>query len=165
MKQIYGWVCLRLVFGAAAIFASACSRKAEPSATSVQPAKHEHHAPHGGTPVVLGDEAYHLELLIDRSSGELQVFVLDGEMENFIRCPMPAFDIEATVDGEKRVLTLKAIGDSATGETVGDTSFFRAQADWLKTTPGFDGMVPSIEIKGTRFTGVKFNYPKGNDHE
>ncbi len=27
--------------------------------------KHEHHAPHGGTAVVLGDEQYHLEFVRD----------------------------------------------------------------------------------------------------
>jgi hypothetical protein len=163
MKRITAGLIFGLAIGAIAIFAAGCGRQTE-SRTAPAPAKHEHHAPHGGTPVVLGEEAYHLELVLDATSGELQVFILDGEMENFVRCVMPAFEIEATVAGEKRLLSLKAVGDSATGETVGDTALFRAQADWLKTIAEFDGVVKAIEIKGTRFTDVKFNYPKGNDH-
>ena len=46
--------------------------------------------PHGGTPVVLGNEAYHLELVVDAASGTLQVYVLDGEMENFVRVSAPS---------------------------------------------------------------------------
>src|ERR1035438_8875229 len=56
------------------------------------PHKHEHHPPHGGTPVVLGDEAYHIELVLDASAGTLQAFVLDGELENFIRSAAPSFE-------------------------------------------------------------------------
>src|ERR1022692_4220466 len=66
------------------LLAPGCSRPPS-TASSGQPHKHEHHPPHGGTPVVLGDEAYHIELVLDASAGTLQAFVLDGELENFIR--------------------------------------------------------------------------------
>jgi len=32
---------------------------------------HEHHAPHGGTLVVFGDEAAHVELVLDPKTGAL----------------------------------------------------------------------------------------------
>ncbi len=147
------------------VFTSACSRKAEAPAASVAPAKHEHHAPHGGTPVVLGDEVYHLELVLDPVEGKLQAFVLDGEMENFVRSATPAFEVIATVAGEKRILMFTAVADPATGEKVGDTSLFEATADWLKTIKEFDAVLTSIEIRGGAFSGVVFNFPKGNDHD
>ncbi len=137
-----------------------CSK---PPAVSGQPHKHEHHPPHGGTPVVLGDEVYHIELVRDADAGRLQAYVFDGELENFIRSSVPSIEIVATVDGAPRTLVLQAVPNPATGETVGDTSLFETQADWLKTTKEFDGMLKSITIRATTFTDVKFNFPKGND--
>ncbi len=124
---------------------------------------HEHKAPHGGTAVVLGNEAYHLEFVRDAASGKLTAYVLDGEMEKFIRLKAAALELAVTTGGEKRTLALRPVANSATGETVGDTSQFEAQADWLKNTPAFDAVVTSIEIKGTKFEQVAFNFPKGNE--
>jgi len=154
------------IAAAACFFLSACERKAATPTTAVTPvAKHEHHAPHGGTPVVLGDEAYHLELVLDAPAGKLQAFVLDGEMENFVRSTASSFEATVTVEGEKHTLIFQAIADSATGEKVGDTALFEAQADWLKTTPKFDAVLTSLTIRGSTFAAVPFNFPLGNDHD
>ena len=112
---------------------------------------------------MLGDEAYHIELVLDAPSGTLQAYVLDGELENFIRSPVPSIEIDADVNGAPRSLVLAAVANPATGETVGDSSLFEAQADWLRTTGNFDAVLRSVTIRGTTFTGVKFNFPKGND--
>ena len=152
------------ILGVALGVSAGCGKKeSAPAVVSAVPAKHEHHAPHGGTPVVLGDEVYHLELVLDPDSGKLQAYVLDGEMENFIRSAMPTFEVIASVSGEKRPLIFKAIADAATGEKVGDTALFEAQADWLKSAKTFDGVVTEIAIRGSTFSGVKFNFPNGND--
>jgi hypothetical protein len=152
---------LALAFGLAA-----CSKSEAPAAaTAATPAKHEHKAPHGGTAVVLGNEAYHVELVRDADAGKLTAYVLDGEMENFIRVKAASFEVVASGGAEKRVLTFRAIANSATGETVGDTSQFEAQADWLKTEKTFDATLTALEIKGTSFTAVAFNFPKGNDKD
>ena len=137
-----------------------CSKAPAPPG---QPHKHEHHPPHGGTPVVLGDEAYHLELVRDPAAGTLQAYVLDGEMENFVRSAMPSFEITASVGGVRRSLVLGAVANPATGETVGDTSLFQGQADWLRSTPEFEGTIGSVTVRGTTFANVAFNFPKGND--
>jgi hypothetical protein len=142
-------------------FFAGCSKA--PAPDSGAPHKHVHHPPHGGTPVVLGDEVYHLELVLDAPDGVLQAYIFDGELENFIRSAVPSIEIDATVAGEQRTLVLAAVPNPATGETVGDTSLFQAQADWLKSTRDFDGVVRSVTIRGTTFTGVKFNFPRGND--
>jgi hypothetical protein len=129
------------------------------------PAKHEHHPLHGGTPVVLGDESYHLELVLDAASGRLPAYVFDGELENFVRSSMPSFEIVAMINGEEKTLVLHAVPNPATGETVGDTSLFEVQADWLKTIKTFDAVVPSVTIRGTTFSDVDFNFPQGNDKD
>jgi len=153
----------RLVVLACLLATAACSRPAAtPAATAP---RHEHHAPHGGTPVVLGAELYHLELVRDPSDGRLRAYVLDGEMENFIRIAAPTLELSVTVAGQPRPLVLAAVANPATGESAGDTACFEGQADWLKTTPTFDAVLARIEIRGTPFTAVAFNFPKGNDQD
>jgi hypothetical protein len=146
----------RLAFALLAFAAlPACSKHAETIHTHVdQP-------PHGGTPVSIGDE--HLEFVRDSGAGRLDAYVLDDEMEEFVRIAMPSFEVVATVGGEKRPLVFAAVPNPATGETVGDTSCFSAQADWLRTTPQFDAVLTRLELKGETYTNVTFNFPKGND--
>jgi hypothetical protein len=124
---------------------------------------HEHHPPHGGTPVELGEEANHVEIVVDAPSGKLRAYVLDGELENFVRISAPSLQVTAKVDGRQETLALQAVANNATGERVGDTSLFEAQADWLKTTPQFDGVLKEITVNNTTYTNVAFNFPKGGD--
>jgi hypothetical protein len=124
---------------------------------------HVDQPPHGGTPVSVGDE--HIEFVKDPGTGRLDAYVLDDEMEEFVRISMPSFEVVATVNGEKRSLIFSAVANSATGETVGDTSYFTAQADWLKTTSQFDAVLTRLELKGETYTNVAFNFPKGNDSD
>src|SRR5690349_10658250 len=91
---------------------------------------HVHRAPHGGTLVELGEHTYNLELVRDADAGKLTAYVLDGHAENFIRIPAASFELVAFAGGERKTLTLRAVANSATGETVGNTSQFEAQADW-----------------------------------
>jgi len=153
-----------LLLGVALAGIPGCTKPPE-AATESAPLKHEHKPPHGGTPVVLGVELYHLELVLDAATGKLQAYVFDGELENFIRSAAPALQISATVKGAPQTLTLSAVANQATGETVGDTSLYEAQADWLKGVTEFDGTLAGITIRGTSFTNVKFNFPKGNDKD
>ncbi len=149
---------------AIAISHAGCS-KSSPPATAAAPPHHEHTAPHGGTAVVLGNETYHVELVRDVATGTLTAYVLDGEMENFIRVKAASFEVVASGSAEKRVLNFRAVANAATGETVGNSSQFEAQADWLKTTATFDATLTSLEIKGTTFAAIAFNFPKGNDKD
>lgn len=163
------------VFASAMALIVGCRKAAEPAAAHSHSHGHDHghghdHAhdhehvpPHGGTAVVLGDEAYHVELVLDAAAGKLQAYILDGHMDNFVRVAVPAISLEAVAGGKSHWVELRATANSATGETVGDTALFEGQAEWLKHTPQFDGVLKSIVIKGTSFTDVKFNFPKGNE--
>ena len=125
---------------------------------------HSHTPPHGGTAVVLGNEAYHLELVQDTETGTLTAYVLDGHMENFIRIGAPSLTLEITVDGKPASLVLNAVANPATDETVGDTSQFAGQADWLKSVNRFDGRITALIIRGTAFENIPFRFPEGNEH-
>ena len=152
-----------LVVGLALGLFAGCERQPShtPQQTSVP--HHEHKPPHHGTAVVLGKEEYHVELVLDAPAGRLQAYIMDGELENFVRVPAESFAVAAMLGGKEEVLTFKAIGNNATGEKVGDTALFEAQADWLKTTPTFDAVIKEITIHGNTYTNIGFNFPKGND--
>jgi len=127
-----------------------------------QPKPHQNHPPHGGTPVVLGDEAFHLELVRDPGTGTLRCYVLDGEMEEFVRIGASRLTLEVERDGGKATLALLPVADLATGETVGNTSLFEARAEWLKTTDRFKGVFRDLKIQDQTFKAVAFAFPEGN---
>ena len=143
----------------------ACSKKDAASTPDPAVPPHKHTPPHGGTAVVLGAETYHLELVRDPVAGKLTLYVMDGELENFVRLAAPSIEIVATVGGKPASLVFQPIANPTTGEKIGDTAQFEATADWLKTTGNFDGILTKIEIRGTPFTAVSFNFPKGNDKD
>lgn len=161
---------LPLAIVIAASFVSGCSKSGDSHAghdhasekTSSSSHGHEHIAPHGGTAVVLGDEFYHVEFVLEAAAGKLSAYILDGHMEDYVRCAMPSFEVVATVGGLPQVLTFNAVADPASGEKVGDTSFFEAKAEWLKTTREFDAVITKLEVKKSTFSAVAFNFPKGN---
>ncbi len=124
---------------------------------------HSHVAPHGGTAVLLGDHAYHLELVQDAQAGLLTAYVLDGHMERFIRVAQPTLLIEVEAGGKTELLTLEAVANPATSETVGDTSQFQARAEWLKQTPAWSGRVRSVSVRGSTFENVAFRLSQGNE--
>jgi len=76
---------------------------------------------------------------------------------------IPSFEVLARLDGGEQTLQFNAITNLATGETVGDTALFRAEAEWIDTHPEFDAEIVSIEIRSTVFENVEFHFPKGND--
>src|SRR3954452_20946497 len=156
-----------VVFGllAANMMLAGCGDKDKQRLNATAPAKHEHIPPHHGTPVVLGNEEYHLELVLDAPSGKLQAYVMDGELDNFIRIPQSIIKASVRRPEREETLEFKGIANNATGEAVGDTSLFEAGADWLKTTPTFDATIEELIVRGKMYQNVKFNFPKGNDSD
>jgi hypothetical protein len=147
-----GWALLRSHIGATALAGSATD----------QPKPHQAAPPHHGTPVELGDEQFTIELVREPASGLLRAYVLDGEMESFIRIATRQLDLEVQRPGRKETLTLKPVSDLATGETLGDTSLFEARADWLKSTDTFKGVFKNLKIQDQVFKSVEFSFPEGN---
>ena len=127
---------------------------------------HEHHAPHGGTLVVLGEEFAHFEVLLDAASGKLSLYVLDREPDSYVRVKHPELELEIVPSqGEAFSVRLKAAANPLTGETAGDTSQFEGQDDRLKGLKDFDAEAPALEIRGQKVGPTKFNFPKGNEKD
>jgi hypothetical protein len=142
---------------------SGCDRKPQDAPGQATARHHEHKPPHQGTPVVLGSEEYHVELVVDRPAGKIQAYILDGEMENFVRIQAESFEVRAALPDGPKTLALKAVPNNATGEKTGDTSMFETRADWLKTNATFDATLPELTVRGRAYRNVPFNFPKGND--
>jgi hypothetical protein len=146
--------CLNLLLIAVLVLGGCAKKEVE--------AEDEDQPPHGGTPVALGDTNY-IELVLDAANGTLSAYMLDDDMEEFVRSDMPSFEVMAKIGDVEQTLVFKPVANPATGEKVGDTSLFTAQAGWLKTTKTFDAVIKSVTIGGTTFRNVDFNFPEGNE--
>src|SRR5947207_12390353 len=114
MKNIFP-ICLALVFG----FVAGCSKtESAPPAKAATP-HHEHKPPHGGAPVELGEEENHVEFVLDAANGKLQAFVMDGELENFVRIAAPSLEVTTKISGRDEKLVFQPIANNATGEKIG----------------------------------------------
>ncbi len=126
-----------------------------------KPAAHGHHhdAPHGGTVVALDHETINVEFVLDAAAGKLTAYMLGGHLHGFVRLPVESFEVAAEVAGQPQPLLFKAVANAATGEKVGDTAQYEAQADWLKTAKTFKGTIRSLAVRGTKYDGVAFDFP------
>jgi len=125
---------------------------------------HEHHPPHAGTLVAFGDEFAHLELVLNSATGDLTGYVLDGEAENPLRLTQRTVTIRVAIGTQKPfAVTLRAVANALTGETVADTSEFHGLSAKLKGVTTFNATVVVITLRGKRFRSTAFNYPRGNE--
>jgi len=127
--------------------------------------RHDDHAPpHGGTPVVVADDKFHLELVHNATSGKMQAYVLDGHLEGYVQVPETSFVLAAKAGGKEEQLTFQRAPESASGKVPEKSSLFEAQAEWLKSAKAFDGSIPTITLNGTTFTNISISFPKGSKH-
>jgi hypothetical protein len=121
---------------------------------------HDHAPPHGGTPVVIADDQFHLELVHDSAAGKMQAYVLDGHLEGYIQVAETSFVVAANVAEQTHALAFQR----TPGADGAKSSLFEAQADWLKTAKEFAGNIPTITLDGKTFTNISFAFPKGSKH-
>ena len=135
-----------------------------PSAPGAPAHGHEHRAPHGGALQVLGDEAAHVELLLDAKEGRLTAYVLDAEAERPVRIAQDALrlTLRSLACGEASV-ELKPVASVLTGETAGDTSQFAGASDALRGATSFEGTLATITARGVKFDAVPIRCPGGNE--
>ena len=73
----------------------------------------------------------------------------------------PTLEVLITEDNQSTALTLDAVADSATGETVGDTSHFRSTTT-VKANSAFEGHIKSLRIGSREYKQAKISYPGTN---
>ena len=147
---------LLALFAAMAFILSAAAKDAH---------HHHHTAPHGGTLVEVGEHQFNLEFVRDAAAGTLTAYVLDGHAENFVRLGAKVIEVVLEVKGRTERLSLAAVANELSGETVGDTSQFTAQADWLKREGEFKGRIAVLVIRGMTFKDIAFGFPVNGGHD
>lgn len=149
-----------------AAFVAACSPQSSEKSAGKK-GGHAHVAPHGGTLVEIGDHQFNVEFVHNEENGTLSAYTLDAHAENFLRTAMTSFDVIISAGGESRTVTFKPVANTASGETVGDTSQYDATAPWLKDKHAFAGIIGKIDFRGTVFTDVPFRFTekKDGDHD
>lgn len=167
--SIFG-VCL---LGAVSVLGllSGCSERENASShghSHVDGEAHDHGAeaatPHGGTPVMIAEEKFHLELLADPSSGKMQAYVLDGHLETYVPVSETKFVMEARSGDDTKRLEFISLPDIQSGSSAAKSFLFEAKADWLDKVKEFDGSIPTITLDGRTFTNISFPFPKGTKH-
>jgi hypothetical protein len=127
---------------------------------------HVHVAPNGGVLVELGDHFANAEFLLDSETGTLTMYTLGGHAEKAERSPTPEVIVMADVHGDEPVeVKLAAQASELSGMKVGDSSKFVGQADGLKGHDHFHGVIKALNLKGTDFTDVKFDYELSHDDD
>src|SRR5688572_27181894 len=107
-------------------------------------------APHGGTPVQVGDHAFHLELVPDAVDGKMLAYVLDAHMEKQVSVSGGAFELIAKVVGagaQEQRLSFSPV-TNAPNATVDKTSVFSAAVPNVNTLTNFEGVIPKITLDG-----------------
>jgi hypothetical protein len=146
----------RLLLLSIVVLLTACSKHDHDHAGDHDHHGHAHTAPHGGTLVEIGEHQFNVELLLDPAAGKLTAWLLDAHAEHFVRSPLPALEVVLQPNGTPRPLTLLPVANSATGETIGNTSQFEATAEWLRGAGPLAGEFPRLEFRGAVFSAVKF---------
>jgi hypothetical protein len=117
---------------------------------------HDHHAPHGGALVELGDEYAHLEVVVD-ASGRLRLWVLDGEAELGVPVAHPELELWVRpATGRTFELHVPAVANPLSGETVGATSEFSLTDSRLRGGAAASVVLRRIDVLGRSFEGVGF---------
>ena len=150
-KSFAAWICPILLAG--------CGGHSAPDQGS---GGHHHPPPHGGAGVVLGNEDFHIEFLLNPDSDTMTAWFFTSHMEDYLRIKMESFEVVARPPDGEQTLIFKAVANPATGETVGNSSQFEARAGWLKNAGHFDAVLKKVTIQETLHENVTFNYPGGN---
>ena len=125
---------------------------------------HSHAPPHGGTPVVVAEHKYHLELVRDAATGLMQAYVLDDHLHDFIKVPETNFTLVAKLGSQTERLEFQRVTNAMSPNPTDPSFQFEARADWVKGATNFEGVIFSITLKGQTFTNVIFPFLKGTQH-
>jgi len=133
---------------------------------------HTHKAPRGGTLVEIGEHFAHFEFLLDKTTGKLDAYLLDGHAENAVRSKQPTIELTVLVTAAEPgkhaeekpfTLSLAGVASALTGETASDTSHYAGQSDLLMSVTKFEATVKAIDVRGKVHNDVKFRFPEGNE--
>jgi hypothetical protein len=130
----------------------------------VAAADHPHKTPHGGTPVLVAEHKFHLELVRDGAAGRMLAYVLDDELKQAVAVRETNFTLRATFAGKTESVEFHRAPGTVDKKLPATSSLFEARAEWIKAATNFQGVIPAITLKGQTYTNIVFPFPKGTQH-
>ncbi len=129
--------------------------KAGPGGTASK-VEHDHSSegPHGGHLIELGDEQYHVELVLDDKAGEVTFYVLDSAAKKAV--PIDAAELVVNLKHGGEAEQFKIAAKPESGETAGTSSrFFSADKELAGDldAEGADAQLV-VTIAGKQFRGA-----------
>ena len=93
--------------------------------------------------------------ILQNPQDQLEIFILDAHAENYVRIAQPS--IELTLTDSNQTMSLGAVADPATGETVGNSALFRTDSNISKNIP-LHGILRSLKIGSKTYTDQPFEF-------
>ncbi|MFO1021089.1 MAG: hypothetical protein U0903_10385 [Planctomycetales bacterium] len=127
---------------------------------------HHHEPPHGGSLTMLGDHDGQIELVLDKGTGKLTAYALDGEAEKPVALEQGEIVLKIDQVGAKKPekaagLSLTLKGEKKEGAKGAEV--FTGQLDALKGQETFAGSIEKVAFGPKKFDGVKLTYQPGHD--
>ncbi|MCC6145561.1 MAG: hypothetical protein IT368_17280 [Candidatus Hydrogenedentes bacterium] len=151
-----------LLIAMAMVLASGCGNPApKPSVEDEEGEEHHVHSPmFGGELMELGEHQANLEFTADTTAGTVTVYVLDAHAEHPVRLADKSLQAELMIGGEVIPITLNAMENVLTGETVGDTAQFTGKHDALVGAQQFSLRISAITVRGLPFKNITWTHGK-----
>ena len=125
---------------------------------------HAHEAPNGGKMVELGEDACHLEFLLDESNAT-RMTILAHEFhpqKTYVKLPMAQIEVIAKVGDEEKKLVFKPVMSATLGNNATHSSEYETTADWLKDTREFTARIVYLDFPGGVTHNKPFQFPEKN---
>ncbi len=154
----------------ALMFATICALTMAAQAIGAPPAAktdaHEHAevGPHKGTLIELGEEEYHAEFVLDEKTNTVSIYLLDGEVKNYVAIPAKEITVTLKHGGKPETFKLKA--KSQKTDPAGMSSMFTLKDKEFVEDLHHKGSDPRLMLKidGKPFS-AKIELDEDHDHK
>lgn len=126
---------------------------------------HVHRAPNGGTLIVLGMHSAHIELVLDSSTGQLDLYPFDGHAVHPYSLPAEPLALGIRLDGAGNWDKVELLPSRDPNERPTQKSAYRftARIPSLVGKEQFQVRIPALELAGKNYAGVETSFPEGNE--
>lgn len=153
--------CLRLAAAVVLLFSGAAAAwSAPPAAGHAHPEK----GPHGGPLLELGDEEYHMEVMLDEKTNVLTLYVLDSAAKGLV--PIEAKEVLINLKHAGKPVQFKLQAAPAKTDPEGKASCFQLKSAALVHDLHHKdhGARVAVKIQGKSYT-AKYDLQHDHDHK
>ena len=117
-------------------------------------------APNGGSLAAVADGKYHVEAVLDRDAGALEIHTLDAEAKASLNTASEGLETRVKIgSAESRFLILAPVASVTKGTFAGNTALYRGEAEWLKTKDGLTVVIDTLVARGRKYQQISVTVP------